>query len=383
MRTARGKQRPLAILCLSMAGGGAELAVARLANGLSARGHSIDLVLWRKTGPILDKVNSDVRVIALGGRRPFLLFRIARYFLTERPRLVLSHQTFLNSLAALALQMTFNKAPLLATEHNAYTRAIATKRSWILGVYRLAPLLYRRCDIVAAVSSGVAQDAHKALKVPSAKLRVVYNPAVSPMVHEQAATASAPHPWLADAQVPVFISVNRLVPQKNPQLLLRAFAQVRRHMPCRLIFLGAGQLETELEGQTQALGIAKDVYFAGFMPNPYAWIVRAHTLVLASDFEGFAIVVAEALALGTRVVSTDCEFGPAEILNDGEYGRLVAVGDEDALAAAMKAALETHETGSQADLRKSRGGVYNEIAYLDRYEAIMKMLLEGAATSRS
>lgn len=379
MTSVSKSQRPLAVLCLSMAGGGAELAVARLVNGLSARGHRIDLVLWRKTGPILDKVNREVRVIALGGRRPFLLFRIAQYLLAERPRLVLSHQTFLNTLAAMALQMTFNKAPLIATEHNAYTRAVATKRSWILGVYRLAPLFYRRCDIVAAVSSGVAQDAHSALNVPLAKLRVVYNPAVSPTVHELANTASAPHPWLADVQVPVFISVNRLVPQKNPQLLLRAFARVRARVPCRLVFLGAGQLEVELKAQAQALGIASDVHFAGFVANPYPWIARAYSLVLASDFEGFAIVVAEALALGTRVVSTDCEFGPAEILNDGEYGRLVPVGDEAALAAAMIATLEEVEPASASARRRLRGETYNETAYLDRYESIMQSLAADRA----
>ena len=77
----------------------------------------------------------------------------------------------------------------------------------------------------------------------------------------------------------------------------------------------------------------------GFMPNPYAYMARSRVFALSSAWEGFGNVLVEALACGCPVVSTDCPFGPGEILEGGRYGRLVPVGDDAALAEAMAATL--------------------------------------------
>ena len=73
----------------------------------------------------------------------------------------------------------------------------------------------------------------------------------------------------------------------------------------------------------------------GFAANPYPWLASARVFVLSSIWEGFGNVLAEAMALGTPVVSTDCRSGPRELLAGGRYGPLVPVGDPVALAAAI------------------------------------------------
>jgi glycosyltransferase involved in cell wall biosynthesis len=87
------------------------------------------------------------------------------------------------------------------------------------------------------------------------------------------------------------------------------------------------------------LGIEQLVDFHGAVSNPFSYMSKADLFVLSSAFEGFANVVVEALACGCPVVSTDAPSGPREILDDGKYGRLVPVGDHEALAAAMSDAL--------------------------------------------
>jgi glycosyltransferase involved in cell wall biosynthesis len=105
------------------------------------------------------------------------------------------------------------------------------------------------------------------------------------------------------------------------------------------MLVGTGQGEAGLRAIAGDLGIAGRVIFAGFHPDPTPFYWTADLFVLSSDYEGFGNVIVEALACGTPVVSTDCPSGPAEILEHGKYGSLVPVGDPDALAKAMEAAL--------------------------------------------
>ena len=67
---------------------------------------------------------------------------------------------------------------------------------------------------------------------------------------------------------------------------------------------------------------------------------RSAVFAMSSAWEGFGVVLVEALALGLPIVSTDCTYGPAEILCDGKYGALVPVGDHEAMAQALLGALD-------------------------------------------
>ena len=83
---------------------------------------------------------------------------------------------------------------------------------------------------------------------------------------------------------------------------------------------------------------------AGFQSDPIPFYKTANLFVLSSDYEGLPLVIIEALACGTPVVSTDCHSGPAEILVNGRYGRLVPVGDVNALSKAIKMEIQIKNT---------------------------------------
>jgi glycosyltransferase involved in cell wall biosynthesis len=106
------------------------------------------------------------------------------------------------------------------------------------------------------------------------------------------------------------------------------------------VILGEGGERDRIESLAESLGVADDVWLPGFVDNPYKYMRRADVFALSSEWEGFGNVVVEAMACGTPVVSTDCPSGPAEILADGEFGRLVPVGDDGALADAVAATLD-------------------------------------------
>ena len=140
------------------------------------------------------------------------------------------------------------------------------------------------------------------------------------------------HPWFLQGAKPVIVAVGRLEEQKDFATLLRAFAQVRAQRDVRLAILGEGSQRAALLEQMQAAGIEEHVWMPGFIANPYPYLKRASSFALSSAWEGFAIVLVEAMALGVPVISTRCPSGPEEILQGGERGALVAVGDDKALA---------------------------------------------------
>src|SRR5690606_19607980 len=137
------------------------------------------------------------------------------------------------------------------------------------------------------------------------------------------------------------LSIGRLVYQKGFDDLLRAFAEVHAKMPeLNLLILGNGPLEADLRALAHELNISDHVHLIGFRPNPIDYMKRASLFVMSSRHEGFGNVLVEALSAGIPVVSTDCDYGPSEILEQGRYGALVPVGDVSSLALAIETALE-------------------------------------------
>ncbi len=144
---------------------------------------------------------------------------------------------------------------------------------------------------------------------------------------------------LADAFIPEYhnyiIHVGSFKEAKRHDILLKAYAQTDQSLP--LLLLGQGKRKKETEQLAIKLGLTDKVVFLGFCENPYPYIKHAQFKVLTSDWEGFAIVIAEALALGVPVISTDCQSGPRELLPETN---LMPKGDIDAIAKKINQAMQ-------------------------------------------
>ncbi len=122
-----------------------------------------------------------------------------------------------------------------------------------------------------------------------------------------------------------------------------------------LCICGEGPERGFLEREAERLGVRESVFMPGFV-NPYPAMRRAAVLGVSSVFEGFCMVIAEALSLGLPVVSTDCPHGPAEILDGGRYGLLTLANDPEALAQALLTMLagKNHDAYGQAGPARAR-----------------------------
>ena len=117
------------------------------------------------------------------------------------------------------------------------------------------------------------------------------------------------------------------------------------------------------------LGLQSDVDLPGFIKNPFPMMRHAALFVFSSAWEGFGNVLVEAMACGTPVVSTDCPSGPAEILEGGKWGRLVPVGDVDALAESIAAALDDQNPPDVA----TRAAEFSLDRAMDGYLRVMSL----------
>ena len=318
----------IAFFLQDLYGGGAERVMLALAGGIARRGFAVDLVLVRRQGAYVEDIPANIRVIELGTKRTVnSVAALARYLRRERPAVLLTALVHVNVAALLAGLLARVGTRLVVTEHNQISRNISpTASRTVRMAYRLVPFLYPRAARIIAVSDGVAEDLTRFAGMERGRIDVAHNPVVTP---DMLAKAAQPvnHPWFVEGEVPVILGVGRLSAQKDFGTLLRAFALVRASRPARLVILGEGACRKELEDLADELGIAADVQMPGFVDNPLAFMGKASLFVLSSRFEGLPTVLIEAMACGTPVVATDCPSGPREILEGGELGGLVPIGD--------------------------------------------------------
>ncbi|MFD7438429.1 glycosyltransferase family 4 protein [Streptomyces sp. NPDC059861] len=183
---------------------------------------------------------------------------------------------------------------------------------------------YRQLDTLTTVTEADAAAYRRQMRLPGVRVEALPN--------------SVPDPVLpaADGTAKVVVAAGRLVPVKRYDLLIEAFALVAAHHPdWHLRIYGQGEEHGRLRELIGRLGLNNNAFLMGAAaPMEGEW-VKGSIAATAADFEPFGMTIVEAMRCGLPVVSTDCPHGPAEIIKDGVDGRLVPVGDRDALGVAL------------------------------------------------
>lgn len=315
--------------------GGIERTFVTLAQEFLRRGISPELVLLRDSQtPYPNELRDGITVRNLGTRSKWDGVRKVAAFVRERqPDVIITAKDHGAQVVLLSRLIFRWDAPVFVTVTNMWSQVIRRPvQRWMVR------WLYPGADGVIAVSEGVKSDLCDSFGLSPSSVRVIFNPV---MLHaDTAAGPHALHSWFEEVEeIPLILGVGRLERQKDFPTLLRAFSLVRAARKCRLMILGEGSQRSLLESIIRELDHAEDIALPGQVPDVAPYLGHASLFVLSSQWEGFGIVVAEALAAGTPVVATDCRSGPAEILENGKHGELVPVGDEHSLASAIERAL--------------------------------------------
>ncbi|KUO19524.1 glycosyltransferase family 4 protein [Streptomyces dysideae] len=205
---------------------------------------------------------------------------------------------------------------------------------------------YRGLDALTTVTEADAAAYRRKMRLPGVQVEALPN--------------SVPDPALpaADGTAKVVVAAGRLVPVKRYDLLIEAFALVAaEHPDWQLRIYGKGEEHDRLRQLIADLGLWNNVFLMGAAAPMEAEWVKGSIGAAASNFEPFGMTIVEAMRCGLPVVSTDCPYGPGEIIEDGVDGRLVPVGDRDALGAALLGLVrddERRHRAGRAALRNAR-----------------------------
>lgn len=340
--------RKVLIFVPTLGGGGAEMQATRLANGLAQMGFEVTCATAREGGSYERLLRSDVlRVPIVAGIKGSSTIRLIRSLAglqrlidDRRPDAVLGFMFLPSIVAIAAVRRSKTQPKVVAVVQNSPVAKFGgsfTIGKWIQRT--LVRKVFPLADHVISLSRGVRDELTTLVPSIDGRVSVVHN-AGPPRETEPPASVRAP----VEKEGWVLLACGRLVPQKGYPVLLRAFAAVQNEMDdVRLLIVGQGPLERDLKGLADELGIHERVSFLGFRDDVINLMRGADVFVLSSLWEGFGNVLVEAMSQGVPVIAADCAHGPAEVLQGGEAGVLVPVGDSSALAEAITRLLRDPE----------------------------------------
>lgn len=325
---ARGRGLGLLFTTRAFGGGGAERVWSTLADRFAARGDEVVLAVDIDGHRPRFADPENPRVIVFGGGHLGATLRLADLLRGFRPDVALAAISGSCVKLVAAALLTRSDVPVIVSYHgfDEYrTGRLAKLAYWGM------PVINRRAARIVTVSDGLHREMIGRWGADPAKTLRIYNPATIDL-GDAAATAGD----LA-RRPDVVLAAGRLSPEKGVDVLIEAFARVRR-VGARLEIAGDGPERPRLERLVAARGLADRVTFHGHVDEIRPFYRRTRVLAVPSRSEAFGMVVVEALAHGLPIVASACT-GPTEILDGGRYGRLVPIDDAAALAEGIDRAL--------------------------------------------
>jgi len=367
-----GSRRRVLFVVPSLRAGGAERVVLNLVNNLDRVRFEPVLAMGRAAGQYFDQLAADVPVHELGAERSrAALPALVRVVRRTAPDTILS-TLGLNWVTAVARPLFRCHPRVILREGNspsAFLEDLSLSAPFTARLYRaLYPWVYRRADLVVCQSEFMKHDLEASLAVRPADVTVVPNP-----VDVDQVLARAVERCVLDGRPgPHLVAVGRLARQKGVDVLLAAFAQLRKEVPsAQLWILGDGEDRATLERLADDLEVAGAVHFEGVVANPFAFVARSDVFVSAARYEGVSNAILEALVCGTPVVATACPSGINEVVEEGVNGWLVPPEDSTALAAALQRAILAGPALDRAGIGSCAAARWGVVSVARAYEALL------------
>jgi GalNAc-alpha-(1->4)-GalNAc-alpha-(1->3)-diNAcBac-PP-undecaprenol alpha-1,4-N-acetyl-D-galactosaminyltransferase len=363
--------RRLTLVVPSLALGGAERVVTRMANHWATHGDAVTVITLSSAACDTYSLEPSVTRVALDLMRDSAGFvqalsnnltrvrKLKAAIVGSRPDTVVSFTDRMNVVTLLACRSLPVDA-VISERIDPSQQPFGPPWSWI------RRWIYPRARALVVQTQAVRRQMESVMRG-----RPIY---VIPNAVDARSDRPEPEPPRSSEGRLQLAAMGRLAPQKGFDLLIEAFSRAAEGQPnWSLSILGEGPERRRLEEQIHERRLDSQVRLLGWVPDPTSILRRCDGFVLSSRYEGFPNALLEAMALGLPAISFDCPSGPAEIIQDGADGLLVPAGDIEALATAIRRLL------SDEPLRRRLGAEavrvverFSSARYFERWEAVLR-----------
>ncbi|MNH77820.1 GDP-mannose-dependent alpha-(1-6)-phosphatidylinositol monomannoside mannosyltransferase [compost metagenome] len=348
---------------------GAESQLVHICRSLKSKGYLVQLISMVQPVAYLDELDEmGVEVHSLNMRKgipdPRAIFRLRRFIRSFKPDVIHSHMVHANLLARVTRLFVPMKL-LICTAHSINEGG------------RLRNLLYRITDPLCDLMTNVSQEAvDRYIEIKAApRHKIIFMPNGINLDHF---SRSEQDRMLLRREMNlegkfIWLALGRLVPEKDYETMLRAFAGVIRAYPAsHLLIAGIGPERSRLEELCRALELEQSVLFLGMRTDVTRLMSAADGYLMSSKWEGLPMVLLEASASGLPIVATDVG-GNKEVVHEGVNGYLAKASDPDQLAECMIRVMAKpeeirFEMGSAG--REYVGGKFNINTIVERWENV-------------
>lgn len=276
------------------------------------------------------KLNDNIEIVECNKKKIIYSINIIKnYIKSYKPDFIISTLTHLNILLIIIKIIFKLKSKFIVREANTASLNLSTKNYFIKKIYKiLIKITYPLSDKIICVSSGVKNDLINNFKINSDLIEVVYNAINIEKI--KLLSSSKIHNKFIMKLKPYILILGSLTEQKNHEFLIKTFTKIE-DQNTNLLIIGKGNYKKRLQQLSKSLKLEKRIIFIGEVENPYPYLLNCLFLVLCSKWEGLPNVLLEALALKKYIVSSNCQSGPSEIIENINYGELFENNDSEKL----------------------------------------------------
>jgi len=303
--------------------GGAEKVIINLLKQLSLNeGDEYFLITDAVHSSWIKEIDSKVTILNVNSEKNIFLrfYNVAKAISVNRIELVVSHLTHSN-IHCLLIKF-FGLFKLIVVEHNITSTYINDIPKLKLVLKLLIRALFRKADQIICVSQASKDDLVGFFSIPENKCKVIYNPFDFKQIKELSISAITDELLNKINNRKFIVTVSRLEIQKNHIFLIDSLSDYLKSKDIVLVLVGGGSQKNSIETKIAELDLKNNVFLTGNISNPYRYIVNANVLVHPARFEGFGLVLIEAIYLETQVISMNFETA-FEVLENGRLGSIV------------------------------------------------------------
>ncbi|MAH97817.1 MAG: hypothetical protein CMA12_00500 [Euryarchaeota archaeon] len=320
------KRKNVAIFNYSLEGGGTEYMLTVLFNKLVKKDlHNINLVICKEKGHYIKKINDKTNLYILNKTRViYSILSLYNFLRTNKIDTILTSMSHTNILAIIIKIFLYRKLKVIIRESNTISvksKYTSNLKNNILNF--LIKKIYNQADKIIAPTDVIKKDLIKNYSVKRSKIHKLVNPYNFDEINSKSVENVSQNEKKLLSK-PFILSVGRLNPQKNYDLLIKIFKYVhdnnKKFKNYKLYILGEGREKFKLKKLIDNSNMSKSIYLLGFRSNPFIFMKRCKLFILTSKYEGHSNVLVHSQILKNKILASSAAGANTEIL--GKNGEI-------------------------------------------------------------